>query len=167
MLVLVKTLIFLATLAYPFFVVLNLGFLSGVLLLLAILWGVRAWLENRIFYLFSLFFVVVYFLNDLKFLYPVAVNLAFLGIFLYSLKDEAIITKFARLKQKDLPIKAINYTRNLTKIWIVFFALNAGICLALAFINEHIWMIYCGFVSYLLVGVLLVGEIIYRKIFVR
>ncbi|MFW5625515.1 MAG: DNA gyrase subunit B, partial [Campylobacter hyointestinalis] len=80
---------------------------------------------------------------------------------------EAIITKFARLKDKNLPNKAVIYTRNLTKIWICFFMINAIVTLIFGFIDERLWLIYCGFVSYVLVFLLFVVEILYRKFFIK
>lgn len=163
----VQILTFLATLAYPFLVVMKSNFTLYIATILAILWFIRAIFENRAFFVLGVFFISLMMFDDAKFLYPVMVNLLFCFIFLYSLKGEAIITKFARLKDKNLPNKAVIYTRNLTKIWICFFMINAIVTLIFGFIDERLWLIYCGFVSYVLVFLLFVVEILYRKFFIK
>ena len=35
------------------------------------------------------------------------------------------------------------------------------------FIDKNIWAVYCGFISYVLVGVLFFGEILFRKVFIK
>lgn len=116
--------------------------------------------------IFLIYFVVN--LEELAYLYPVFINTIFGTIFAISLKDEALITKIAKkqanLRGKILDQKAINYTRNLTKIWVIFFVLNALISFALIFLDNKIyWTLYCGVISYILIGMLFGAEILYRK----
>ena len=94
------------------------------------------------------------------------VNLVFLGVFAYSLKQQpSMIERFARLRHKELPDKAIPYLNRVTQIWCLFFAVNAGIALYTATMtNMQIWSLYNGFISYLLSGALLGGEWVYRKV---
>ena len=94
-------------------------------------------------------------------------SLGFLAVFFYSLKGEAVITRLARLKEKNIDEKVVSYTRGLTKIWCWFFVFNAVFTFVLAQFEDKIyWSIYCSFVSYILMGVLFFGEILYRKIFI-
>ena len=102
-------------------------------------------------------------------LYPVGVNGALLSIFAYSLVfPPSMIERFARLKETDLPPQAIVYTRRVTQIWCVFFALNGTIALITAlWASPAIWTLYNGLIAYLLMGLLLGGEYVIRQRFKR
>ncbi|RDU56722.1 hypothetical protein [Helicobacter sp. MIT 99-5507] len=107
-------------------------------------------------------------LKDLIYIYPVFINMLFCIVFLLSLNGEALITQIAKkqaqIRGKVLDNKAIKYTRNLTKIWILFFIINGLISLCLIFLEDKVyWMIYCGVVSYILIGILFIAEFLYRK----
>ena len=118
---------------------------------------------------------LVYFLIELKeltYIYPVFINILFCVIFLLSLNGEALITQIAKkqaqIRGKILDDKAIKYTRNLTKIWILFFIVNGFISFCLMFLEDKIyWMLYCGMISYILIGVLFIAEFLYRKFILR
>lgn len=106
--------------------------------------------------------------SDLAFLYPVLMSLLFLAIFANSLRNEAIITKIARLKEPSLDQNGVIYTRKLTKIWCGFFVVNALIAYLLSLMENKIyWSLYSGVVSYMIMGVLFGGEILYRKIVLK
>lgn len=140
---------------------------------LCLLWGLRAYFESskkrQVCLLASLFFAIcaIFRSVNLALLYPSIVSLGFLAVFFYSLKGEAIITKIARLKEKNIDKKVVSYTRELTKIWCLFFVFNAVFAFVLScFENKFYWSIYCSFVSYILMGFLFFGEILYRKVFI-
>ncbi|WP_171994333.1 hypothetical protein [Campylobacter mucosalis] len=111
----------------------------------------------------AVFFVLIFALDGLKFAYPIIISMFMFAVFYASLKDVPMITKFALLKEPNLDEKGCIYTRKLTKIWICFFVLNALICLILAFLNDKAWAFYSGFLSYVLIGILFFGEIVYRR----
>ena len=100
----------------------------------------------------------------LKF-YPVVVSLSFLSIFAYSLvKPPSVVEIIARLHE-NLDEQGIIYTRKVTQIWCAFFSLNALIALWTIFSeNEDYWLLYNGLISYILMGALMLGEFLYRKI---
>ena len=126
--------------------------------------------ERRLSVLAAVFFIVCMIFRGgfLAYLYPVLVSLAFLAFFAFSLKNEAVITKIAKLKEPDLDEKGVIYTRNLTKIWCAFFVFNAALSLALALIEDKLyWSVYSGAVSYALMGALFFGEILFRKRFIK
>ncbi|GAA5017313.1 septation protein IspZ [Acinetobacter puyangensis] len=104
--------------------------------------------------------------NDygLKF-YPVLMNLGTCIIFAYTLySPPSMIERFARLHQPDLPESGVQWTRKVTQVWCVFLLLNAIIALmTVLFFSTQIWAIYNGFISYLLMGALLLAEFILRK----
>lgn len=102
-------------------------------------------------------------------LYPVLVSCAMLAVFGYSLLyPPSVIERMARVREANLKPAVIAYTRRLTQIWCVFFIING----ALAFITamwatEAVWSIYTGVISYVLMGALLGGELLYRPRFKR
>lgn len=102
-------------------------------------------------------------------LYPVLMSVGALSIFAFTLwRPPSMIERFARLHQPDLPASGVRWTRKVTQVWCAFFAVNA--CIALATVlwaTTEQWAMYNGFISYVLMGVLLVGEFILRKIHQR
>jgi uncharacterized membrane protein len=100
--------------------------------------------------------------------HPAVVNLVLLALFALTLRrPPSMIERFARLSQPDLSPAAVDYTRNVTRVWCVFLALNAVLALYTAFcVSREIWAIYNGVVAYVLVALLTVGELIWRHLFV-
>jgi uncharacterized membrane protein len=99
--------------------------------------------------------------------YPVVVNILMLTLFAHSLfQDKSIIERFARLQDPSLPEYAIDYTRTVTKVWCVFFIVNAGVALSTTFMSLEVWTLYNGLISYFFAGSLFAVEFIVR-IFVK
>ncbi|MGF1718627.1 hypothetical protein L4D20_01120 [Vibrio kyushuensis] len=95
--------------------------------------------------------------------YPVIVNLCMLALFFHSLKQpQTIIERLARLQEPDLPVHGVIYTRKVTKVWCVFFVINASIALYTCFQSIEVWTLYNGLISYLLIGALFAIEWIVR-----
>lgn len=106
--------------------------------------------------------------SNFAFFYPSAVNLALFGLFASSLKSEAIITKFAKLQNPHLDSRGVIYTRNLTKIWCAIFIFNGAVAAILAILENKIyWSVFSGIVAYIIVGGLLGGEVLYRKLILK
>lgn len=171
---LAKVLALIATLCYPFVIWLGLqhfglAFLALFLLIIAAirLYSHRDQISFIIFVIAAILSALSIWQNHLLplKLYPVIMNLMMLGLFVNSLfQKETIIEKFARLKEPNLPPKAIAYIRNLTKIWSVFFFFNGSVALYTALeTSEKIWALYNGFIAYLLIGTLMGGEWLYRR----
>ena len=75
-----------------------------------------------------------------------------------------MIERFARLAEPDLPPEGVIWTKKVTIVWCGFFVVNAVIALGtVLFTSTKIWVLYNGFISYLLMGVLLLGEYFLRK----
>jgi uncharacterized membrane protein len=102
--------------------------------------------------------------NGLK-LYPVIINLSLLFLFASSLLTEmSFIERLARIREPDLPEKAVSYTRKVTQIWCVFFVINASIALATVVLaDDTLWLWYNGVVAYVLIGILMAGEWLVRQ----
>ncbi len=93
-------------------------------------------------------------------LYPVWVNAVLLLVFGASLwRGQPVIERLARLREPDLPARAVAYTRRVTQVWCVFFVANgsAAAYTALA-CSEQAWALYNGAVAYVLMGGLFAVE---------
>jgi len=98
-------------------------------------------------------------------LYPVIVNTVMFVVFAYSLyKGPSIIETFARITEPELDERAILYTKNVTKIWCVFFVFNASMALYTSvFTSLDVWTLYNGFIAYIIMGFLFAVEWLVRK----
>jgi len=97
-------------------------------------------------------------------LYPVIVSATLLTVFTISLwHPPSVIERLARLQDPGLPVEAIPYTRKVTIIWCVFFAVNGSIAFLTAlYASDRIWALYNGLISYCLMGALFAGEWLVR-----
>ena len=96
--------------------------------------------------------------------YPVLINLIFLYLFVHSLYyPPPIIERIARLQHPDLPEQGVIYTRKVTKVWGLFFFVNGLIALFTAIWSSFAWWsLYNGFITYLLMGLLMAVEYLVR-----
>ncbi|SPT72308.1 Predicted membrane protein [Anaerobiospirillum thomasii] len=101
---------------------------------------------------------------DLLLYYPVAVNIIFFTIFFTSLFSTPIIERFALMVHKELDAKAKRYVYYVTVVWIVFFVLNGLTALYFALYDIKMWTLWCGFLSYIAMGVLGAVEYGIRKV---
>jgi uncharacterized membrane protein len=101
--------------------------------------------------------------------YPVLVNGVFLTVFAYSLFfPPSTVERLARLREPNLPPVVIGYTRRVTQVWCAFFIVNGAIALYTAlFASLAQWSFYNGFVAYVMMGILFVGEYCARCYFKR
>ena len=104
-------------------------------------------------------------------LYPVVISLSLLSAFAVTLvKAPSMILRFALLRDPGLrergEFAAVSrYCDAVTRVWCAFFVINAGIAAYTTFFaSRYAWTIYNGFVSYVLIGALLVGEYVVRRL---
>jgi len=97
--------------------------------------------------------------------WPALVNLALLLAFGLSLRSErSMVERFARLQDPLLTPEKVRYCRSVTGAWCVFFSLNGGLALALAWASSAaIWALYTGVISYALMAGLFTLEYLLRK----
>lgn len=97
---------------------------------------------------------------------PVLIQLmlmAFFGRTLLKDKGPSLIERFVRLEFPEFPPGISDYCRQLTILWTSFFAFNAVMCVVLAIWGSDFWWtLYNGVFIYLMIGVLMVGEYVYR-----
>ncbi|AUG53593.1 hypothetical protein [Thalassospira marina] len=93
-------------------------------------------------------------------LYPVLVSLVLAGVFAATLMyPPTMIERFARLRHPDLDAYGIAYTRKLTCLWVAFFIGNAMIAaVTVLWGTLEQWTLYNGVISYVLIGILFIGE---------
>ena len=167
-------LVWLVTLLYPLIIYLGLGrfeprwmalFLLAMVLARAIISRDAVWLGAACG---ALLLVAVSFFGNqslpLK-LYPVLVSAVMLTVFGLSLRHPpTAIERIARLHDPQLPPEAVAYTRKVTEVWCLFFIANGCVSLATAmWASDRVWAVYNGLVSYVLMGLLFVGEWLMRK----
>lgn len=97
--------------------------------------------------------------------YPVIVSAVFFTVFFKSLyAPQSFVEKLARLKNPDLPPKGVAYTRNVTKAWCFFLALNGLTAAGLAlWASTELWALYTGVIAYILMGLIFGGEWLIRR----
>ncbi len=177
---LLKVLLTLLLVAYPFIVYFGLQltdirvliFILAPLLLLRLFMMKKTQKSMQLPIIGGLLLLVVSFVTeqqDWLLFYPVLINSVLFFVFAYSLKvGPSMIERFAKLKQPDLPDAATPYLIKVTQIWCLFFLLNGGIAFYTATMTDiKVWSLYNGFISYLLSGLLLAGEWLYRKLWIK
>lgn len=109
-------------------------------------------------------FIVVFNSPLLVKLNPVLISFVMLLIFSMTLvKPPSMIERFARVSEPNLPPQAVLYTRNVTKVWCVFFICNGLVSAYTAWFSSiEIWTIYNGLVSYLIMGLIFAVEYLVR-----
>jgi uncharacterized membrane protein len=98
-------------------------------------------------------------------LYPAGISLSLLALFALSLRTPpTMVERFARMRRPDLPAEAVRYTRHVTQVWCVYFALNAAVSIWTAVCaSREVWALYNGFIVYLVMGALFLGEWLLRR----
>lgn len=121
------------------------GIAGAALVLAAFTWFGNAWMPLK--------------------LYPVGVNAFMLALFGASLvHPPSAVERLARLREPNLPAEATVYTRQVTQVWCVFFALNGLVALATAlWASDEVWTLYNGFIAYALMGTLAGIELLVRR----
>ncbi len=163
----------LAVIAYPFAIYFGLGRFSPRIMiagLLALL-GLRMYRSpqgrGRLPYLVGGLGVVIIAARSPSVglrAYPILISLTLASVFAYSLlRPPTIIEQIARMRRPRMPPRIVAYLRNVTIVWTGFFLLNAAISTATVVSGSiKLWTLYNGFVSYLIIGAILAGELLLR-----
>jgi uncharacterized membrane protein len=173
---LVPVLAGIATVAYPFLVYFGLPYLPpGLLVAIAVGIGGLQLLRKRgggLMPRWSFLLIVCSLLALLALrpvlamqAYPPILNLCLAGTFAWSLAyPPTAIERIAKLTTPNLAPDVVAYTRNVTWVWTIFFLTNAAIASACAMWSTiAIWTLWNGLIAYLLVGVLVAGELVVRR----
>ena len=101
-------------------------------------------------------------------LYPALMNFGVSALFFLSLRggEQSLLEKLANLNHKKPPKEAKHYLRKLTLIWGIFLLMNGMASIYSAyFLTLYAWTAYNGVLAYVLMGVLVVGEWIFRGLY--
>ncbi|MGU3525479.1 hypothetical protein ACLBW2_20535 [Enterobacteriaceae bacterium C23F] len=103
--------------------------------------------------------------HQLLLFYPVVVNLVMLTVFGGSLWSAMpLVERLARLREPNLPPEGVRYTRQVTRIWCLFFIVNGSVALFTALHGDmRLWTAWNGVIAYLLMGSLMAGEWLVRR----
>lgn len=172
---LVKVLFTLVLLSYPFIVYVGIQTVPPsfigifLMLLLAMRFGVLRAEERRmhlpILALFLLYALLATLLRSEKFLlfYPVMVNLVMFFTFVISLRqEESVLLRLVRARGVKMSVYGPGYLNRLTAIWAGFFLLNAAVASWTITQSLATWTLYNGLIAYLLVGLLMAVEWLFR-----
>lgn len=101
--------------------------------------------------------------------YPTCVNLGLLSAFGATLiYPPTMVQRFAMSAGMVVNRRSIAYTRAVTVLWCVFFALNAVVSGIITIEGSmRTWTIYNGFLSYLIVGIIFSAEYLFRQFYMR
>jgi len=131
----------------------------------------RWWLLWALLLLGAAFVVLLEWTGDSVILkiYPTIISLALLVAFGITLvKPPSMVERFAKQMGTTINEHVAVYTRRVTIIWCLFFALNAAVSAGIGIAGSfQAWTIYNGFIAYLLVGILLGGEYLYRQRYIH
>lgn len=172
----VKIILILLSIAYPFLIFFGIknqgaSFFQFLFLGLIVLYALSARKGNSSAWLWVLacsVLVVWMTVSGSAFpakLYPVTISVGLALLFAASLiRPPSMVERFARLKDPDLPPEGVEYTRQVTKIWLAFFVFNASVSAYTSLrMSDESWLLYNGLISYLLIGLLFAGELLARK----
>jgi uncharacterized membrane protein len=97
-------------------------------------------------------------------LLPTLFQLVFMYFFYKTLRQgPPLIERFVRLEFNELPPGIVDYCRQLTILWTGFFGFNALMCSILALWGPASWWaFYSGVMIFILTGLLMIGEYIFR-----
>ncbi len=173
-----RVLLWILTVLYPFIIYLALSSNApicalaalGMILLLRILTdGGTGRTDNIILTVLGITVLILFRLREdpvYLMLYPTLVSYGFLAVFGISLTGEkSAVEKIASLsvKKEEITDDFRQYCRRVTAVWCIFMFLNGTAALCLAFLaDREIWMIYTGFISYILMGLMFAGEYLIR-----
>ena len=96
-------------------------------------------------------------------LYPALVVGAFLAAFGLSLLGTPLVERIARRMGEELDEGGVAYCRSATVAWTVFLSIHFAVTIATLFASREVWAAYNGFVAYLLIGAMFLGEYIVRR----
>ncbi len=97
---------------------------------------------------------------------PAFIPAGLMLVFYDTLKTVPLIERFARLDFPDgVPPELAHHCRQATWAWVLLFAFHIATCLGLSLWGKTLaWTLYNGLIIYLLIGLLIVGEHVWRRI---
>ena len=95
--------------------------------------------------------------------YPAVVVGCFLAVFAFSLRGTPLVEKFARGMGEALDERGVSYCRKATVAWTIFLAAHFAVTVCTVFASPGVWAVYNGFIAYVLLGAMFLGEYVARR----
>lgn len=96
--------------------------------------------------------------------YPAVVVAAFFAAFAASLLSPVpLCERVARARGVALDERGVRYCRAATVAWTAFLAAHLAATVATLFAPPKIWAFYNGFLAYVLIGAMALGEFLFRR----
>lgn len=101
--------------------------------------------------------------------YPTMISLLLLALFGYTvLVPPSMVERIARAAGAKFSDRTVVYTRGVTLVWCLFFAINAFVSAWISIMGSmEAWAFYNGFFAYVIMGVIFVTELIFRYFYKR
>ncbi len=96
-------------------------------------------------------------------LYPAVMVAIALAAFAVSLFRTPLVEVFARKMGEVLDERGVRYCRRVTLVWVWFLSAHLVVTVGTVFLSREAWVFYNGFLAYVLMGSLLLGERLYRR----
>lgn len=174
--VLVRVLVVVFFLAYPFIVYFGISYLPpsffGIVLvaLLAMRFGVLLPEERLLFLPILTVFLgyaiatVIFDSAPMLLFYPALVNFSLCLVFANSLRqEEPLLLRIVRARGAVINKHTPRYLYRLTALWAGFFVLNGMISIWTSTLSLQAWTLYNGLISYFIIAILGATEWIYRR----
>ena len=100
--------------------------------------------------------------------YPVLVNSILFVLFAGSLRTkEPLLLRIVRARGVTINAHMPRYLTRLTAIWAGFFVINGMIAVWTTTASMEVWTIYNGMISYVLIAILALCELVFRRHYKR
>lgn len=172
----VKALVVLFFIIYPFVVYFGLNYFPPsffglvLVILLAIRFGVIKSDERKLMLpILAIFIVyaiatVIFDNTNMVLYYPALVNFVMCFVFANSLRhEEPLLLRLVKARGMATSKHTPGYLFWLTGLWAIFFAINGLISLWTSSISLQAWTLYNGLISYFIIAVLMIGELLFRR----
>ncbi len=121
--------------------------------------------QKKIVIPLTILILLTWIFNKIIFLkfYPVIMNISLFTIFFMSLRGTPIAESVAVKRGVVLDPSKKAYVRKVTKAWVYFFIFNGIVSFVSIYSSMSFWTFYNGFLSYILIGMMFVGEYVVRR----
>ena len=101
--------------------------------------------------------------------YPTMINLMLLAVFGYTLfEPPSMVERIAKLAGSEFSDRTAPYTRKVTIVWCVFFAINAFVSAWISVAGSmEAWAFYNGLFAYVIMSALFATELVVRYFYKR
>ena len=122
---------------------------------------------NKLAVVLFIFLGTYFFQEEVAKFMPVFIQLSLMVFFGKTLwKGPPLIERFVQFEFPEIPPVIVRYCRHLTIMWTSFFAFNVLACIVLAlFAPVEWWALYTGVMIFLLSGLLMILEYIWRHFY--